>query len=66
MLWLNRLLLFVREILIERGILPRPRFYLQRRPVGSVRTALAARGASSFQRRIPLRKLLEAQPLPRG
>lgn len=49
----------VREQLVTWGLVSRPRFYLHRCAVGSVRGRLTGRGSARRFRRVPLRRLLE-------
>lgn len=48
----------VRDTLVAWGIVSRPRFYMQRRGVGGVRSRLTGRGTSRRLRRTSLRRLL--------
>lgn len=50
----------VREQLVTWGLVsrPRPRFYLRRQEVGSVRGRLTGRGSAKRMRHVSLRRLL--------
>jgi hypothetical protein len=48
----------VRDALVAWGVVSRPRFYMQRHPVGTVRARLRGRGTSRRTRRLSLPQLL--------
>lgn len=48
----------VREVLVNWGFLPRPRFYLVRQPLGHSRRRLQAAGRIRRFRRVSLARLL--------
>lgn len=50
----------VRDALVAMGMVSRPRFYMQRCPVGEVRDRLAHRGTSRRLRRTSLKRLLSS------
>lgn len=54
----HRIFFAVRDRLVELGLVSRPRFYMQRRPVGSARRRLVGCGRRPRMRRLPLKRLL--------
>jgi len=48
----------VRDALVSWGVVDRPRFYMRRKPVGSVRASLQGRGTRRRFRRVSLQRLL--------
>lgn len=54
----QRIILKVRDRLVEWGLMTPPRFYLSRHPVGAVRTRLQGRGSARRFRHTSLQRLL--------
>lgn len=50
----------VRDVLVNWGLVDRPRFYMQRQEVGSIRERLSTRGSRRRIRRLSLRRLLNS------
>ena len=50
----------VRDVLVNWGLIDRPRFYMQRHEAGSIRDRLATRGSCRRIRRLSLRRLLNS------
>lgn len=56
----HKLYFTVRDKLVSWGVVEAPRFYMRRRPAGSVRTRLARRGSRRRVRRLALPGLLNS------
>lgn len=54
----HKLYFGIRDALMAYGVVPRPRFYLKRHPVGAVRQRLTGRGSARRFRRVTLNCLL--------